>query len=198
MGVLSPAGPWLNSAEEISFGLGNDLCRGALIVDARQRATGNGQRRWFSNTPSIDSISQPPRRATLPLGDLTCFRTRDSKERKEGKKSNSRACVRTPQSEQYWVCTTRVRKSLKGLAPSFVVYAASQGTAPCTCWSSRQTAAAIRYPGFLPRNTSPWIKHARNAHVAKCRLVDTRIGDGVLFLEHRWYAAVFSFFININ
>lgn len=162
----SPAGPWLNSAEEISLGLGNDLCRGALIVDARQR-------RWFSSTPSIDSVSHnPPRRTTLSLGDLTCFRTRDSRERKEGRKSNSRACVRPPSFST--IPLTRsvtasgagcvrpgVRKSLKGLAPSLAVYATSRRTAPCTCWSFRQTAAAIRYPGFLPGNTSPWIKHAR-------------------------------------
>lgn len=48
----SPAGPQLNGAEEISFGLGDDLRRGALIADARQR-------RRFSSTPSIDSVSRP-------------------------------------------------------------------------------------------------------------------------------------------
>lgn len=65
--------PRLNGAEGISFGLGDDLRWGALIVDARQ---------WLSD-PLIHATLHPlfripPRRAALPSEDLPRFRAHDS------------------------------------------------------------------------------------------------------------------------
>lgn len=129
----SPVGPQLNGAKEISFGLGDDLRRGALIADARQR-------QWF-RAPFLSTSSRTPS-LSFPRGvppfcqeASRCFHARDSGE------SNSRSCARTP-GRQHQTCTTGVRKSLKGLVPMLVVYVASRGTMPCTCWSSRRTGAA--------------------------------------------------------
>lgn len=111
-----------------------------------------------------------PRCTSLLPGGLTCFHARDSGE------SNSRAYARTP-GRQHRACTTGVRKSLKGLVPTLVVYAASRGTVPCTCWSSRRT-------GAVEISEIPSSRHVPADQTHSTSRNADKIGDRMLILDH--------------